>query len=48
MKRKQCPVCRSSNIVLFGGGITGNYECRNCGYVGVFITETVPTKRKKK
>ena len=38
----------SSNIILFGGGITGNYECKDCGYTGIIITEIVVTKREKK
>jgi predicted RNA-binding Zn-ribbon protein involved in translation (DUF1610 family) len=39
MKKKICPECGSSEIILNAGGKTGKYECKNCGYVGVIIIE---------
>lgn len=35
----QCPNCKSSNIFLFAGGITGSYQCKDCGYVGPIVIE---------
>jgi 2,3-bisphosphoglycerate-dependent phosphoglycerate mutase len=32
-----CPNCKSSNIFLFAGGITGTYQCKDCGYTGPVI-----------
>ncbi len=34
-----CPVCKSTEITLDTGGITGKYMCKNCGYVGSFVLE---------
>ena len=36
---KKCPKCASSKINLFAGAITGQYHCKECGYVGVIILE---------
>ncbi|OIN86127.1 MAG: hypothetical protein COY38_00555 [Candidatus Aenigmarchaeota archaeon CG_4_10_14_0_8_um_filter_37_24] len=42
MKRKKCPACKSTNVFLDTGGITGKWRCNDCGYVGVLvITEDV-------
>lgn len=34
-----CPICKSKEVVLNGGGYTGKYRCLKCGYVGAFILE---------
>jgi hypothetical protein len=39
MYAKYCPSCKSKNITLYAGGITGAYECGKCGYVGTLILE---------
>jgi transposase-like protein len=36
---KRCPSCKSDNVELYMGGMFGNYQCNNCGYVGTFIIE---------
>tara|TARA_Y100000310_G_scaffold141993_1_gene141420 strand:- start:2545 stop:2718 length:174 start_codon:yes stop_codon:yes gene_type:complete len=36
---KRCPKCASNKINLFAGAITGQYNCKKCGYVGVIIIE---------
>jgi len=36
---KKCPKCRSTRIAYFAGMITGNYHCKECGYVGPLIIE---------
>jgi len=41
MKIKKCPECKSTNLVLDTGGITGKYRCKDCGYVGVLIVEEI-------
>lgn len=35
----KCPVCKSNKIDFSAGGITGQYECKQCGYVGPIILE---------
>lgn len=37
---RACPKCGSRNIVLHAGGITGNWKCLDCGYVGPIIMES--------
>ncbi|MEK6852902.1 MAG: hypothetical protein AABX59_03405 [Nanoarchaeota archaeon] len=32
-----CPVCKSHNITFYVGFITGNYQCKKCGYVGALV-----------
>ncbi len=34
-----CPKCKSDNITLDSGGITGKYVCKNCMYTGNLIIE---------
>jgi len=35
-----CPRCKSSNLVdSIVATMTGNVECKNCGYVGVLFIE---------
>lgn len=36
---KICPKCKSKNITLYRGGITGQYVCKDCGYIGELIIE---------
>ncbi|MCD4666346.1 hypothetical protein K8R47_00885 [archaeon] len=43
----KCPVCRSSDIILYMGGQMGQYECKKCGYVGALIIEEDITKKRK-
>ena len=40
MNIKACLRCASRNIVLHAGGITGNYKCIDCGYIGPLIMES--------
>ncbi|MEM0022031.1 MAG: TFIIB-type zinc ribbon-containing protein [Archaeoglobaceae archaeon] len=42
-----CPICKSKNVVLDGGGYTGKYRCLNCGYVGAFILEMTEGELKE-
>lgn len=39
MKTLKCPNCRSENIAFQSGGITGMYECKDCGYMGPLVLE---------
>jgi len=45
MNIRACPRCISKNIVLDSGGITGNYKCLDCGYIGPLIMESDNKKR---
>ncbi len=48
MKIKLCPKCKSDKIELYAAGITGNYRCRNCDYVGPLILEKEVDERDLK
>jgi ribosomal protein L37AE/L43A len=53
MKVKFCPKCRSTEIELSTGGLTGMWECRKCGFTGTLfpekeINENQPAKPRKK
>jgi len=48
MMIKACPKCASKNIVLHAAGITGNYKCLDCGYIGPIIIESDEKLRIKK
>ncbi len=45
---KQCPVCKSVNITWYAGGVTGNYECKGCGYVGILVLEVVEDDKRQR
>jgi len=47
-KIRYCPICKSTRITYYAGGITGSYECKKCGYVGTFIIELVKKRKKEK
>jgi transposase-like protein len=34
-----CPVCYSKNVELETGGVSGKFQCKDCGYFGSFILE---------
>ena len=34
-----CPVCRSTDVELDTGGVSGKYYCKKCGYVGSYVLE---------
>jgi len=34
-----CPRCNSSNIHPFIGGMTGSYQCPDCGYIGSLVIQ---------
>lgn len=40
MNIKACPKCGSKNVGLHAAGITGNYQCLDCGYIGPIIMES--------
>ena len=39
IKIRKCPKCKASKIMLHVGGLSGMYECKECGYVGPIILE---------
>jgi len=39
LKVKFCPSCKSDNIDLYAGALTGTYYCKKCGYEGALIIE---------
>ena len=41
LKIRFCPKCKSTEVNLFVGGITGKYKCKKCGYVGIFPEKEV-------
>jgi len=48
MNIKACPRCGSRNVILHAAGITGNYKCLDCGYIGPLIMESDERLRIKK
>ncbi len=34
-----CPVCKSTDVELDAGGVSGKYYCKECGYIGSFVLE---------
>ena len=36
---KFCPRCKSDNVKMIAGGITGSFMCRDCGYAGSIFPE---------
>ncbi len=42
-----CPVCKSTEITLDTGGITGKYMCKNCGYIGSVVLELTEGEYKE-
>jgi len=48
MMIKACPKCGSRNIALHARGITENYKCLDCGYIGPIIMESDERLRVKK
>ena len=43
---KRCPSCKSSDVTLQIGFEIGNYQCKNCGYVGSLILDDSKSKNK--
>lgn len=44
-----CPKCKKAKIFPYAAGITGQYQCSNCGYLGPMVLEIErrETRRKK-
>ena len=36
---KYCPKCKTANLDIVSGWLTGSYHCRKCGYMGPIILE---------
>ena len=36
---KLCPNCGKAGLEMYAGWQTGNYICRNCGYLGPIVLE---------
>lgn len=36
---KFCPKCKSSNLVLAGGEISGLLQCKKCGFASLVFSE---------
>ena len=49
MNIKFCPRCKSENVEMVAGGITGTWMCRECGYSGSIFPEKeiVGSEQKK-
>ena len=39
VKIKYCPKCRTANLDMYAGLITGTYHCKKCGYFGTLVIE---------
>ena len=46
---KICPVCKSDEVFPFMGFSLGmRFECKKCGYVGVFVIEKERRAQRKR
>ena len=36
---KYCPRCKTTNLDLYAGSLTGVYYCKKCGYFGTLVIE---------
>ncbi len=36
---KKCPKCNSTNLILHAAAHTGQYQCKDCDYVGSLVLE---------
>ncbi len=39
MKTQFCPRCKSTDLEMYAGGVTGTIRCKKCGYMGSLIIE---------
>ena len=39
LAKKFCPNCRSEEVMMVAGGITGAWMCKNCGFSGSVFPE---------
>jgi transposase-like protein len=37
--KKFCPRCKSEDIMMVAGGVTGTWMCKSCGYSGSIFPE---------
>ncbi len=37
--KKFCPKCRSEEVMMVAGGITGSWMCKKCGFSGSIFPE---------
>ena len=45
--QKFCPNCGSSEVEMVAGGTTGNWMCRECGYMGTVFEKEIFGKEMK-
>ncbi len=41
---KYCPKCKTANLDMYSGFMTGAYYCKKCGYLGTLVIEKSLTK----
>jgi len=46
MRIKFCPKCKSTEIEMSSGGLTGFWNCKKCGYNGTLFPEKEINKKK--
>ena len=39
LSKKFCPKCRSEEVIMVAGGITGTWMCKSCGFSGSIFPE---------
>ena len=39
LNKKFCPNCRSEEVMMVAGGITGTWMCKSCGFSGNIFPE---------
>ena len=39
ISKKFCPKCKSNNVEMASGGVTGSWVCMDCGFMGTIFPE---------
>ena len=48
VKIRFCPRCGETDLVMTAGGITGEWRCKKCNYVGSVFPEKAIKKMQKR
>ncbi|MCH7568676.1 MAG: TFIIB-type zinc ribbon-containing protein [Nanoarchaeota archaeon] len=48
ISKKFCPRCRSEDVAMIAGGVTGTWMCKKCGFSGSVFPEREIVGREMK
>ena len=46
LTKKICPNCGSEDVIMVAGGITGQWMCKSCGYMGSVLEKEIIGKER--